>query len=401
MQCFQAGVMCGNKCKCADCLNYVGSQALIDKRRKIKDHRGAEFAMQTADDAWKGKNAPPQQQPRPVIAPPPNSGGRHPPPSLAPSRSSHGSHVQHHHPGPSLMMRSSPPSHHHYSPPGGGTPNQPPHYMGHPSMGHPPTGYPPMGVPMHQSSSHHHSQQGVSMASRGSRPGEGIVPSKQHSRTETTTASQPKAIDSKSAPSKVSDTTRNLPTELKAIVTPATTKKIESTIEPNESTEEDSKSTPAAKGTEPVSTPVVPREAPRPDSPALSSNPEEPVAASNADVEGINPMPSPGASKPIESVIKIEDVEASHYQPPISPKPVTPRTPGVRLGYDPYSSKKKRQLSPGHKEATLPYFGELPEQPKTTALAVFSFLSNDEIYNAGLVCKLWSKLAIDEELWQF
>ena len=78
-----------------------------------------------------------------------------------------------------------------------------------------------------------------------------------------------------------------------------------------------------------------------------------------------------------------------------------PRTPGVRLGYDPYSSKLKRHLSPGQNEETLAYFGELPEQPKTTALAVFSFLSNEEIYNAGLVCKRWSKLAMDEELWQF
>lgn len=54
LQCFQAGVMCGNKCKCKDCLNYVGSQALIDKRRKMKDLKGAEFAMRIADEAWKG-----------------------------------------------------------------------------------------------------------------------------------------------------------------------------------------------------------------------------------------------------------------------------------------------------------------------------------------------------------
>lgn len=46
--------MCGNKCKCKDCLNYVGSQALIDKRRKMKDLKGAEFAMRIADEAWKG-----------------------------------------------------------------------------------------------------------------------------------------------------------------------------------------------------------------------------------------------------------------------------------------------------------------------------------------------------------
>ena len=29
-------------------MNYVGSQALIDRRRKIKDHKGAETAMMSA-----------------------------------------------------------------------------------------------------------------------------------------------------------------------------------------------------------------------------------------------------------------------------------------------------------------------------------------------------------------
>ena len=40
-----------------DCQNYAGSQALIDKRRKIKDQAGADFAMRVADEAWKGKSA--------------------------------------------------------------------------------------------------------------------------------------------------------------------------------------------------------------------------------------------------------------------------------------------------------------------------------------------------------
>eukprot|EP00540_Astrosyne_radiata_P022092 CAMPEP_0116867864 /NCGR_PEP_ID=MMETSP0418-20121206/26861_1 /TAXON_ID=1158023 /ORGANISM="Astrosyne radiata, Strain 13vi08-1A" /LENGTH=127 /DNA_ID=CAMNT_0004503737 /DNA_START=214 /DNA_END=594 /DNA_ORIENTATION=- len=78
---------------------------------------------------------------------------------------------------------------------------------------------------------------------------------------------------------------------------------------------------------------------------------------------------------------------------------VTPRTPAVRLGFDASSSKKKRKLRPGAKEQAFPYFGRLPEQPKTTALSIFSFLSNDDLYNAGLVCKRWSRLAMDEELW--
>jgi hypothetical protein len=59
-------------------------------------------------------------------------------------------------------------------------------------------------------------------------------------------------------------------------------------------------------------------------------------------------------------------------------------------------------VTPGELEPASLYFGDkLPEQPKTTALAIFSFLSNDGLYNAGLVCKDWSELAMDEELWKF
>lgn len=53
-ECFQGSVVCGPKCKCVNCKNYVGSQALIDRRRKIKDHKGAETAMISAEQAWKG-----------------------------------------------------------------------------------------------------------------------------------------------------------------------------------------------------------------------------------------------------------------------------------------------------------------------------------------------------------
>jgi hypothetical protein len=74
----------------------------------------------------------------------------------------------------------------------------------------------------------------------------------------------------------------------------------------------------------------------------------------------------------------------------------------VRVKFDAASSRKKRKLNPGEPEPTLPIFGsKYPEQPKTTALAIFSFLSNDDLYNAGLVCKPWSQLAMDGELWKF
>lgn len=80
---------------------------------------------------------------------------------------------------------------------------------------------------------------------------------------------------------------------------------------------------------------------------------------------------------------------------------VPPRTPAVRLDFDPSSSRKKRKKG-NEDEATHPYFGsKVVEQPKTTALAVFSFLSNKDVGNAALVCKTWKTLAEDGELWQF
>ena len=115
--------MCAAKCKCVDCLNYVGSQALIDKRRKMKDHRGAEFAMRIADEAWKGgKHAGPPRGMNP-------RGMAHPSPP--------GPHGGHPMPMPHMMQPS--PSPHHHGPP-------PPHYMG-PMMGHAHMGYSPMGMP--------------------------------------------------------------------------------------------------------------------------------------------------------------------------------------------------------------------------------------------------------------
>ena len=44
-ECFSAGVVCGGNCKCEGCKNFVGSQALIDMRRKMKDTKGATISM--------------------------------------------------------------------------------------------------------------------------------------------------------------------------------------------------------------------------------------------------------------------------------------------------------------------------------------------------------------------
>jgi hypothetical protein len=109
------------------------------------------------------------------------------------------------------------------------------------------------------------------------------------------------------------------------------------------------------------------------------------------------PPPPPGS---LSSASRNTDTT----RPPkhVTPMAATPKTPAVRVKFDPSTSRKKRKLSPGEPEATLPFFGgKYPEQPKTTALAIFSFLSNDDLYNAGLVCKSWSQLAMDGELWKF
>lgn len=241
--------MCGSKCKCTDCLNYPGSQALIDKRRKIKDHRGADFAMRVADEAWKGKHGGQKLVPRKRgVAPLPSPA--HPPPHHG-----HPNYSMHH---PHMMHGSPPPGH---GPPHRGMPGH--HYMTHMMMGPPHLGYSPMGMP-----------------------------------------------------------------------------------------------------------PMTPSYMPGKPSVRSSSKHVQPPHVS----------------------------ERERHRTPVL---ATPRTAAIRLGFDPVSSKKKRKLRPGAKEATFPYFDKLPEQPKTTALAVFSFLSNDDLYNAGLVSKRWSRLAIDEELWQF
>jgi len=269
-ECFQAGVMCGSKCKCVECLNFVGSQALIDKRRKIKDHKGAEFAMRSADDAWKGRHGPPGPHgprnpngPPRVLGPmpthqtsgrPPHSMGRPPPGHMPPSYLQPSPHHPHGPPrGPHHPPYMGPPPHHMMGPP-------PPH-MGY-NHGSPP-GMPPVGTP-------------------------GYAPT-----------SKP---------------------------TPRTDERLR---------------------------------------PGLSA------------------------------------ARGKFNVPPQQQTPVlaTPRTPAVRRRFDPHSSKRKGDHS---NEPSSKYFGDkLPEQTKTTALAIFSFLSGPDLYNTAVVCKRWNELAFDDELWQF
>jgi F-box-like len=84
----------------------------------------------------------------------------------------------------------------------------------------------------------------------------------------------------------------------------------------------------------------------------------------------------------------------------ITPSAPTPRTSGVRLHFDP--SSRKKQNAGSTEEVLSLYFGsKLPPQSKTAVLTVFSFLSNEDLYRAGLVCKEWSVLTMDKELWKF
>lgn len=71
-----------------------------------------------------------------------------------------------------------------------------------------------------------------------------------------------------------------------------------------------------------------------------------------------------------------------------------PKTPSRR---DPLKSKKE-----GGEVIIKDYFG--PKNgllDKRAVIGIFSFLSNEELYNASIVSKTWSKIATDDELWTF
>lgn len=80
---------------------------------------------------------------------------------------------------------------------------------------------------------------------------------------------------------------------------------------------------------------------------------------------------------------------------PKSRSAATPR----RLGFDVSSAKK---LKPGDMEIVEPIFGVgKPKQPKTLVLGMFSYLTNDDLFNASLVSKRWNELSLNEALWKY
>ncbi len=122
-----------------------------------------------------------------------------------------------------------------------------------------------------------------------------------------------------------------------------------------------------------------------------------PVGYSPIGMQPVTPAyQRPGRDKSFPPTPHFEQKVRTQQKP--SPKMCTPKNPAARKGFDPHSSKKKN----GEKEPTKQYFGpDNAAQTKTIALNIFSFLSNDDIYNASLVSHTWSKLCLDEELWQF
>ena len=109
--------------------------------------------------------------------------------------------------------------------------------------------------------------------------------------------------------------------------------------------------------------------------------------------------PDPGSSRQVPDTTTSSRTTLKRAASKITPGTSTPCTPGIRVAFDPAFSRKKRNT--GGAEQVFPVFGpQLPDQPKTTALTVFSFLSDMELYNAAQVCKLWKLLATDKELWR-
>jgi hypothetical protein len=100
-QCFQARVLCSGRCKCADCMNHAESQKLIDVRRRMKDHKGAEYAMKINHETWKkgslSNTAPPLRTTSPAFF------GHHP--SHPMGTLIHSAPHMHHHPGNPHFVR--------------------------------------------------------------------------------------------------------------------------------------------------------------------------------------------------------------------------------------------------------------------------------------------------------
>lgn len=110
--------------------------------------------------------------------------------------------------------------------------------------------------------------------------------------------------------------------------------------------------------------------------------------------------PQPPLEKAPASVEKAPASQGTKRPPP-GETTKTPRNRPIRIEFDVSTSRKKRKKGLSD-EDVFDYFGPtVTRQPKTTALAIFSYLSDEDVYRASLVCKRWKLLAMDEEMWKF
>jgi hypothetical protein len=337
--------MCGSKCKCVDCANFAGSQKLIDKRRKIKDQRGAELAMKVAEQAWKGPHNSSRKLPvarpavhgmRPMPSPVATPGGRMPmgiPPH---------------------MMHPSPSGHH--------------HYMRHPFMG-----YSPMGMPHHVSPSaygmfQHHipppthtpvaSQKHSPIGGATMKPPASVV--KEDSAKRETPPKTPACSDDKANAQVTDEKNSRADSTIKSEEISPVTKNINGT-HTTTSTESEVKATPESQ-------------------PSLLDR----VLANSKASSSPRILPTP-KEKPDVSMQPTPVDNAPAGAAKITPMPATP-APSVRLAYQ--DSDVKGQPT----EVFFPYFGKLPNLSERMALDVFSFLPEADIDGVKIVCKSWNHL---------
>lgn len=379
-ECFQAGVMCGAKCKCVECSNFAGSQKLIDKRRKIKDQRGAELAMKVAEQTWKGPQHQ-QHSARKLPVARPAVHGMRPMPSPVAT------------PGGRLPMAM-----HMMHPSPSGHPYMRQMLMG-PPHGH--MGYSPMGMHPHVSPSaygmypppHHHPPPTPNMMSTR--------------RTSPTASATKRAESSKATISSMDmpytrtvSTVKATPLRKSSNIaspSPMSAVKVDASAEKSG----DKPSPMVITGTTSISSPQASEERQKTETPNDSTGPSDKslVASSKPPM---HPSPKdrqdPFSIQPTPAETKRQDPAK------ITPMPATP-APAVRLAYDP-STQKKRQVSGGSRDdetsessGVVTFGSEYPRLPKHSALNVFSFLSKSELQESvGRVCREWYDLAKREAL---
>lgn len=313
-------MICSDKCKCVSCSNRAGSQKLIDKRRKMKDTAGAEYAMKIAQELWKQ----------------PKSARRGIDPQFLPQRQPMAS------PGGLRSPATSVPR-------GFRSPEMPVRAeMPHPQQMHP------------GSQSHLQSSTG------GFRSPEVPVRAEMlHPQQQVHPGSQSHLQSSMPPPPYGSRPPPLLPPAYMAAMM-------------------------AGMGFSPMGPGAPPN---TPTMGGYGSHPPLPpfgTATTAAAEQDTSTVPRVASKRQIKEITPASSTPARRTH-----------TTGIRLDFDPASSRKKRRKR-NRKEKLEFFFGrEVPAQPKLTPLTVFSFLSNQDIFSASLVCKDWSKMAMDKELWKF